>query len=276
MTDPIVSEMHSVSTVDSKLADVKIHVDVKQISYKFVRAVEDEIYKFVGNLTKLGSVPEKAADIPASIPYNEEETRVIQGSTRETVWDDYQRAFPGSKRTKRGVETKFKNWKRFQQVKDMKKKPAEKEPAKEPITMISIADLTGWQRKFILKHRSDEKLTKKFNKKWPGVNLTSEMIERVVEEGLPVKKVKKIPEKKEVTPAVLPGDGVTKNRFKAGDKVTQISGLAPAHGVGVVQSISKNDVITVKFIGSTKVLHADNFALAATEGGDTTHAEDSH
>ena len=280
MVNPIVSEMHSVSTVDSESAEVKIRIDVKQISYKFVRTVEDEIYKFVENLKKIGSVPEKAENIPASVPYNEEELQVIQGSTRENVWGDYQRAFPGSKRTKRGVETQFKNWKRFQQS-----GPEKKESPKKPVTMVPIADLSGWQRKFILKHRSDENLKKKFNEKWPGVNITSEMVARVLEEGPPVKKVKKtsdttgavsVPENKKQEKKE--GNSVTRTRrhkLEPNDKVVQIAGLAPAVGVGVVQSVRKDDVVTVKFSGSTKVLHMDNFALAKAKGGGA-NAENNH
>ena len=107
----------------------------------------------------------------------------------------------------------------------------------------------------------------KFHKKWPGVKLDGEMIREVLAEGKAgpapePKMTKKVPKKLksgEPAPALVLNSPASK--FKIGDKVVQVKGLAPGHGEGVVEAVRGDGVITVKFIGAKKVLPMDNFIL---------------
>ncbi len=267
MTEIHVTEKHSVSTVGPDDAEVKIEITARFL-YKFVRSVEDEIYKFVENLKRIDG----CAPGFANASYSEEEIVVVHGSTRENVWERYQEAFPKSRRTRVGVISYFKKWTQFRKLteslQELPKKMSGSVKALVPEKDTPVGKppkLNGWQRKFIIKHADNEEVVERFRKKWPSIKITQEMIRAVVAEG-PLVKVEK--PTKMIAALKSQIDEIVKNgesKFKIEDRVIQIGGFSPAYGIGVVKNMRQDGVITVKFASSTKVLHADNFARATTE-----------
>jgi hypothetical protein len=267
MTEIHVTEKHSVSTVGTDQAEAKIEIS-STFPYKFVRNVEDEIYKFVENLKKING----GAPGLANASYSEEEIQVIHGSTRENVWERYQEAFPKSRRTRVGVISYFKKWVQFEKLTKSARKLTKKisDEVKKEIAPEAPTKLNAWQRKFILKHAQETDTPGKysglgkFHIKWPGIKLDGEMIQAVLAAGPKKKEPEpKKPKTKDPEPALVLNSPVSK--FKVGDKVVQANGFSPAHGVGEVQKIRDDGVITVKFLSSTKVLQESCFEIAEGE-----------
>jgi len=265
MADITVKEKHSVSSSGVDGAEVEITISVN-LPYKFVRSVEDAIYRFVENLKRIGCGEESPH---ANRAYSDEETETIRGCTRENVWETFKKKFPDSKRTEKGVITHFARWKQFEKMEKRDEvtvmgpvTPVTPLTQKE-IGIVQLANihLNKWQKKFIIRHAKEGNLIEKFRRKYPGVKLTLEMAQVVIDTGLPeIKKMKKPVESKcslkaQVDEIVKAGE----RKFKPEDRVVQVSGKFPAYGTGVVQQVRPDGVVTVKFLSSTKVLHEDCF-----------------
>jgi len=243
MAEIRVTEKHSVSTVGSDRAEVEIKIN-SEFPYKFVCAVEDEIYKFIENLKRIN----EGSPGFVNTPYSEEERKVVHESTRENVWERYQEAFPKSRRTRVGVISYFKKWMQFKKF----NKPV-REPMAAPVLEEAVK-LNKWHKKHILAHGVEPESLEKFHKKWPDLKVPDPSLIQLHRELLSMfAPAVETPPKVE-TPA---------GQLKVGDRVLQVKGLAPGHGMGVVEAVRGDGVTTVKFIGSKKVLPMENFILAA-------------
>jgi hypothetical protein len=275
MDEVTVNEKHTVSSMEMGQAAVEIYVSA-QFPYKNVRGVEDVLYRFLDKLKMAGSggkPPLSNGFVNGA--YSDEEREVILGSTRENVWDRYHQAFPDSKRTRNGVVKSFLKWARFNKGEESGKgKGKKEEPVAAPLTskevgvvQNSVVILNAWQRKFILKHVTEEDIVKRFERKWPTVKLTPEMIQAIIADPWAPKKVKKPRDLSEVLKDQVKDLAEKgKSKFKVNDRVIQTGGLAPSVGVGTVTAISPDGKVTVKFIGSTKVLYENCFALSNGSG----------
>ena len=114
--------------------------------------------------------------------------------------------------------------------------------------------MNKWHKKHILAHGVESESLEKFHKKWPDLKVPDPSLIQLHRELLSM-----------LAPAVEtpPNVETPAGQLKVGDRVIQIKGLAPGHGMGVVEAVRGDGVITVKFIGTKKVIHMDNFILAA-------------
>lgn len=260
MVDFNVSEHHMTTTNDGIIAGIEIVVEVVGVPYQKVRAIEAKIFEFVQELRTVGGVPLTTS----CFPYTDEEKAIVHTSTRENVWERYHEAFPTSKRTRDGILTYFRGWKRSQKTAGVPAvttdapaapaaatpiAPADQSPSKKT---LAIPKLNKWQMNFLTANGVSSHALLLFHKKWPGLEIADvDLVD--IHSKIPVAKEE---------PAVGADEGVTKDRFKPKDRVIQSSGFCPAPGIGIVQAVRGDGVMTVKFSNSTKVLHMDNFVLA--------------
>jgi len=116
--------------------------------------------------------------------------------------------------------------------------------------------LMGYHHVFIKGHKTLEDLSRAFYEKYPNhTHVASNLLTEIWRRHHP--EVKVIPDV--VPPMGAPAEMV---RFKPGDRVIQVSGIAPVPGTGVVQSRRDDGIVTVKFLSNTRVLHEECFALA--------------
>ena len=283
-SEPIVCEKHNVLSETGDVAKIDIQVRVSNLPYKLVRGIEDEIHKFVGNLKGAAGAIHRNL---GGMPYSDEEKAIIEGGSRDTAWDRFLAAFPNTRRTRGGVRTYYKKWENAQKKKNKSAEikvvtPQEGQkpepPAAPPVVpptdsprTLKKTKLSAWQLRFLMTHGSDAAALRKFRHKWPksvisDVTLidTHKMMVENPNMAPPViswrGRGQKAPEEE-----IPPVGGVTTGRFKVDDRVIQVSGLAPAPGIGIVKSVRSDGVVTVKFISAIKVLHTDNFALAPPE-----------